>query len=162
MASGRRPWDGVVPESEIETYRLAGLGAPSGFGVRPALLVIDVQYRSVGDTPRPIREAIKQLTHTGYLEVRRGRFGGYFVLASWSPASAAHVRRHLVANWAEFEQIFDTRNLIEPLIASTAALRRTTRDIQAMDTALQAYLDAPDHDASRRADASLQDRKSVV
>ena len=60
MASGRRPWDGVVPESEIETYRLAGLGAPSGFGVRPALLVIDVQYRSVGDTPRPIREAIKQ------------------------------------------------------------------------------------------------------
>jgi DNA-binding FadR family transcriptional regulator len=60
-----------------------------------------------------------------------------------------------VANWAEFEQIFDTRNLIEPLIASTAAVRRTTRDIQAMDTALQAYIDAPDHDASRRADASL-------
>ena len=102
-----------------------------------------------------IREALKTITDAGYLEVRRGRFGGYFVRASWGPASAIHVRRHLVANWAEFEQIFDTRNLIEPLIAGTAAARRTRRDIQAMNKALQAYLDAPDHDASRRADASL-------
>jgi GntR family transcriptional repressor for pyruvate dehydrogenase complex len=102
-----------------------------------------------------IREALKTITDAGYLEVRRGRFGGYFVRASWGPTSAIHVRRHLVANWVEFEQIFDTRNLIEPLIASTAAVRRTTRDIQAMNASLQAYLDAPDHDASRRADASL-------
>jgi DNA-binding FadR family transcriptional regulator len=109
----------------------------------------------LGVSRTSIREALKQLTRAGYLEVRRGRFGGYFVLASWSPASAAHVRRHLVANWAEFEHIFDTRNLIEPLIARTAALRRTTRDMQAMDTALRAYLAASDHDASRRADASL-------
>ena len=109
----------------------------------------------LGVSRASIREALKKITDAGYLAVRRGRFGGYFVRASWGPTSANHVRRHLVANWAEFEQIFDTRNLIEPLIASTAALRRTTRDIQAMDTALQAYLDAPDHDASRRADASL-------
>ncbi len=60
MRSRRRPWDGIIPESELETYRLAGLGSPSGFGQRPALLVIDVQYRSVGETPKPIREAIKQ------------------------------------------------------------------------------------------------------
>lgn len=109
----------------------------------------------LGVSRTSIREALKQLTHAGYLEVRRGRFGGYFVLASWGPASAAHVRRHLVANWVEFEHIFDTRNLIEPLIARTAALRRTKQDIRAMDTALQAYLAASDHDASRRADASL-------
>ena len=109
----------------------------------------------LGVSRTSIREALKQLTGAGYLEVRRGRFGGYFVLASWGPASAAHVRRHLVANWAEFEHIFDTRNLIEPLIARTAALRRTARDIQAMDRALQAYLEASDHDASRRADGSL-------
>ncbi|WJR79899.1 isochorismatase family protein [Bradyrhizobium sp. NP1] len=60
MSPRRRPWDGIIPESECETYRIAGLGAPGGFGTRPALLVIDVQYRSVGDRPQPIREAIKQ------------------------------------------------------------------------------------------------------
>lgn len=58
--TGRRPWDGFVPEGEQETYRLAGLGRPGGIGRHPALLVIDMQYRSVGDEPQPIREAIKQ------------------------------------------------------------------------------------------------------
>ena len=102
-----------------------------------------------------VREALKQLTASGYFEVRRGRNGGYFVLANWGPTSAAHVRRHLVAHWSEFEQIFDARTLLEPLIARTAAARRTAGDRQAMATALAAYLDAADHDASRRADGSL-------
>ena len=102
-----------------------------------------------------VREALKQLTETGYLEVRRGRNGGYFVLADWGPSSAEHVRRQLVANWREFEQIFDARTLIEPLIARTAATRRTTSDIDAMKAALEAYLNAPDREASRRADSDL-------
>ena len=45
---------------ERETHAIAGLGGAAGFGQRPALMVIDVQYRSVGDRPMPIREAIKQ------------------------------------------------------------------------------------------------------
>ena len=102
-----------------------------------------------------VRDALKQLTDGGYLEVRRGRKGGYFVRSNWGPRSAEHVRRQLVANWAEFEQIFDARTLIEPLIARTAAARRTDADLHAIRVALQAYLDAPDHDASRRADSSL-------
>ena len=102
-----------------------------------------------------VREALQQLTASGYLEVRRGRKGGYFVLADWGPTSAERVRRHLIDNWAEFEQIFDARTLIEPLIARTAALRHTPADAEAIKTALQAYLDAPDHDASRRADSGL-------
>ncbi len=53
------------------------------------------------------------------------------------------------------KQIFDARTLIEPLIARTAAQRRTPADVQAIAAALQAYLDAPDHDASRRADGNL-------
>jgi nicotinamidase-related amidase len=60
MSTPRRPWDGIVPEEEQETYRRAGFGTPSGVGRRPALLVIDVQYRTVGDRPRPIGEAIAQ------------------------------------------------------------------------------------------------------
>jgi len=56
----RRPWHGFVPEEEQETYRLAGLGGAGGIGERPALLVIDMQYRSVGEEPQPIREAIRE------------------------------------------------------------------------------------------------------
>lgn len=60
MTGTKQPWDNVIPLNERETYALAGLGGAAGFGKRPALLVIDVQYRSVGDRPMPIREAIKQ------------------------------------------------------------------------------------------------------
>lgn len=56
----RRPWHGIVPEDEQETYRLAGLGGAGGVGERPALLIIDLQYRSVGEKPQPIRESIQQ------------------------------------------------------------------------------------------------------
>src|SRR3954470_24150700 len=55
-----RPWDAIIPEADRETYRLAGFGTPAGVGSRPALLVIDVQYRTVGHASKPIREAIKE------------------------------------------------------------------------------------------------------
>jgi nicotinamidase-related amidase len=58
---GRRPWDGIIPEEEQAIYRQAGWGMPSGLGRRPALLVIDVQYRSMGDTPMPILQAIEHM-----------------------------------------------------------------------------------------------------
>lgn len=109
----------------------------------------------LGVSRSSVREALQHLTAQGYLEVRRGRNGGYFVLADWGPTSAERVRRHLVANWAEFEHIFDARTLLEPLIARTAALRHRPEDARAIKAALQSYLDAPDHDASRRADGSL-------
>jgi len=56
-----RPWDGIIPEEEIEIYRKAGWGTPSGIGHWPALLVIDVQYRSMGEKPLPIAEAIETM-----------------------------------------------------------------------------------------------------
>ena len=55
----------------------------------------------------------------------------------------------------DVEAIFDARTLFEPLIACTAAERRTEEDLGPIRAALQDYLDAPDHDASRRADARL-------
>lgn len=68
MTTTPRPWDGIVPPEEQETYRLAGFGTPVGFGKRPALLVIDVQYRTLGSTPKPIHEAIREYaTATGTL-----------------------------------------------------------------------------------------------
>ena len=59
-APARRPWDGIVSEDEQRAYRAAGFGRPSGYGRHPALLIIDIQYRTVGTTPRPFFEAIKE------------------------------------------------------------------------------------------------------
>jgi len=109
----------------------------------------------LGVSRTSVREALKELTDTGYLEVRRGRTGGYFVLADWGPTSAEHVRRQLVAHWAELEHVLDARRLIERLVAQTAAERRTDSDMVPIRIALQAYLDAPDRDASRRSDSAL-------
>ena len=73
--NGARPWDGVIPAEEREVYALAGFGRPAGLGVRPALLVIDVQYRTVGHAPKPIREALKEYPtscgETGWRAVAR-------------------------------------------------------------------------------------------
>lgn len=55
-----RPWDGVIPEEEQRAYTAAGFGRPSGLGKRPVLLIIDVQYRTVGTKPMPFWEAIKE------------------------------------------------------------------------------------------------------
>ncbi|MBL8702697.1 MAG: isochorismatase family protein [Alphaproteobacteria bacterium] len=55
-----RPWDGIISEDEQRAYRAAGFGKPSGIGTRPALLIIDVQYRTVGTVSRPFWESIKE------------------------------------------------------------------------------------------------------
>jgi len=55
-----KPWDGIISDEEQRAYRAAGFGHPSGIGERPALLIIDVQYRTVGTEPRPFWEAIKE------------------------------------------------------------------------------------------------------
>lgn len=58
-ATAKRPWDGVVSEADLEVYREAGFGRTGGLGKRPVLLVIDVQYRTVGNTPKPILESLQ-------------------------------------------------------------------------------------------------------
>ncbi|MDM0070628.1 isochorismatase family protein [Variovorax sp. J31P207] len=53
-------WDDVISEDEQKAYAAAGFGRPSGLGQRPALLIIDVQYRTVGTERKPFYEAIKE------------------------------------------------------------------------------------------------------
>ena len=55
-----RPWDHIISKEEQRAYRAAGFGRPGGIGTRPALLIIDVQYRTVGTQPRPFWESIKE------------------------------------------------------------------------------------------------------
>jgi len=55
-----RPWDGIISEEEQRAYGAAGFGRPTGVGRRPALLIIDVQYRTVGTVSRPFWESIRE------------------------------------------------------------------------------------------------------
>lgn len=55
-----QPWSGVISQEEERRYGAAGFGGAGGFGRRPALLIIDVQYRTVGTIRRPYWEAIEE------------------------------------------------------------------------------------------------------
>jgi nicotinamidase-related amidase len=55
-----RPWEGIVSAEEIRAYEAAGFGRSAGIGKRPALLIIDVQYRTVGTKRMPFWDAIKE------------------------------------------------------------------------------------------------------
>jgi maleamate amidohydrolase len=53
-------WDQVITDDEKRRYKEAGFGGQGSIGKRPALLIIDVQYRTIGTTPKPYWEAIKE------------------------------------------------------------------------------------------------------
>ncbi len=55
-----RPWTNIISDDEDKRYEAAGFGRPGSIGKRPALLIIDVQYRTVGRERAPYWEAIKQ------------------------------------------------------------------------------------------------------
>ena len=57
-----RPWDNIIGEEEQRAYNDAGFGRSSGIGQNPALLIIDVQYRTVGTTPKPFWESIEEFS----------------------------------------------------------------------------------------------------
>ena len=55
-----RPWDNIISSEEQKAYRAAGFGKPSGIGERPVLLIIDVQYRTVGSHSMPFWDAVQE------------------------------------------------------------------------------------------------------
>jgi nicotinamidase-related amidase len=61
-ATPDRPWGDVISADDEERYTRAGFGKPSGFGERPGLLVIDVQYRTIGDSPKPVYASLEDYT----------------------------------------------------------------------------------------------------
>jgi GntR family transcriptional repressor for pyruvate dehydrogenase complex len=154
--------------------------APSGLGpVRVASAVDEVADRlltaialgefSVGErlpterelaemlkVSRPtVRAAIARLREIGCLDVVRGRLGGHYVRAGWQEESASATRHTLLPRWEQTTVLFDTRGLIESLIARTAAERREQADIEAITAALDAYAAAREPMHIRRADATL-------
>jgi nicotinamidase-related amidase len=55
-----RIWDRFLTERDRQVFAAAGYGAPQGFGKRPALVIVDVNYFFCGDRPEPILESIKR------------------------------------------------------------------------------------------------------
>lgn len=54
-----KPWAGVISDDDERRYAAAGFGNPVGMGEHPALLIIDVQYRTVGNSPKPFFESLE-------------------------------------------------------------------------------------------------------
>ena len=55
-----RIWDSFLTERDKAVFEASGYGAQGGFGERPALLVIDVNYNFTGDRPEPILDSIQR------------------------------------------------------------------------------------------------------
>ena len=53
-------WDEVISDTDRKVFEAAGWGRMAGFGSRPVLMVVDVNYNFVGDRPEPILESIKR------------------------------------------------------------------------------------------------------
>ena len=53
-------WNKFLTERDRQVFAKAGFGARQGFGKRPALLIIDVNYNFCGDKPEPILESVKR------------------------------------------------------------------------------------------------------
>jgi nicotinamidase-related amidase len=52
-------WDKFLTESDRAVYEASGYGARGGFGTRPAVLIVDVNYAFTGDASMPILESVK-------------------------------------------------------------------------------------------------------
>ena len=55
-----RVWDKFLTDRDKEVFRTSGYGAQAGYGKKPALLIIDVNYNFCGDKREPILESIKR------------------------------------------------------------------------------------------------------
>ncbi len=53
-------WDDILTARDKDVFALSGFGKKAGWGQRPALLIIDVNYNFVGDKPEPILESVKR------------------------------------------------------------------------------------------------------
>ena len=60
-----RVWDKFLSKRDCAVFAAGGYGARMGFGARPALLVVDVNYAFCGDRREPVLESIKRWRQSG-------------------------------------------------------------------------------------------------
>lgn len=56
----KAPWSDIIPDEEIRRYEASGFGQKSGLGKKPALLIIDVQYRTIGTERKGFWDSIEE------------------------------------------------------------------------------------------------------
>ncbi|MBI2090219.1 MAG: isochorismatase family protein [Deltaproteobacteria bacterium] len=57
-------WDDVFTERDKAVFAKSGYGKKAGFGQRPAILIIDVNYNFVGDKPEPILKSVERFRNS--------------------------------------------------------------------------------------------------
>ena len=57
-------WDDTLTERDKEVFAKSGYGKRAGFGQRPAVLVIDMNYNFVGDRPEPILQSVERFRNS--------------------------------------------------------------------------------------------------
>jgi maleamate amidohydrolase len=60
MSEQQRVWDKFLTERDKAVFAAGGFGARAGFGERPALVIIDVNWAFCGERPEPILESIRK------------------------------------------------------------------------------------------------------
>lgn len=112
----------------------------------------------LGVSRTTLRQAISRLAALGVLEARRGRHGGTFV-RTVEPRSIESdaIVRDLGPIWEQLEETLDYRNLVQQMIARTAAQRRTPEDCAKIAAALAQYGRSTSAAESRNADRALHD-----
>lgn len=100
-----------------------------------------------------VREGIRSLQQVGYLEPRRGRFGGTFVV--YKPGEGDHGRRLDAAMASAFEDVLAFRQVVEPGAVELAASRQLTDRQRENLLAQLAEVAATPFEGYRQADARL-------
>lgn len=54
------PWDSLITDADRAAYAKSGFGGRAGIGQRPALLIIDMQYRTMGTRRAPMLESMDE------------------------------------------------------------------------------------------------------
>ena len=57
-------WNDTLTERDKQVFAKSGFGKRAGFGQRPAVLVIDMNYNFVGDRPEPILKSIERFRNS--------------------------------------------------------------------------------------------------
>ena len=57
-------WDDILTPRDKEVFAKSGYGKRAGFGARPAVLIIDMNYNFVGDKPEPILKSIERFRNS--------------------------------------------------------------------------------------------------
>jgi len=57
-------WNDIFDERDKQVFEKSGYGKRAGFGQRPAVLVIDVNYNFVGNKPEPILKSVERFRNS--------------------------------------------------------------------------------------------------